>query len=90
MKDKIIIFVIGLLVGAVIATGAFYVYTTTTNSCNSSNQNTKVISGQPPEMPSGGQEKNGRPPEKPNSENSQSSEKPSDNNTKNNNTQENN
>ena len=43
MKDKIILFVIGLLVGAVIATGAFYVYTTKTNSCNSSNQNTKMI-----------------------------------------------
>ena len=88
MKDKIILFVIGLLVGAVIATGAFYVYTTTTNSCNSSNQNTKVISGQPPEMPSGGQGERREPPEKPNGENSQSSEKPSDNGTQNNNTQE--
>ena len=87
MKDKIILFVIGLLVGAVIATGAFYVYTTTTNSCNSSNQNTKMISGQPPEMPSGRQGERREPPEKPNGENEQSSEKPN-NNTQNNNTQE--
>ncbi len=89
MKDKIILFVIGLLVGAVIATGAFYVYTTTSNSC-SNNQSTKMISGQPPEMPSGGQGGNGQPPEKPNGENSQSSDKPSDNNTQNNSIQENN
>ena len=89
MKDKIILFVIGLLVGAVIATGAFYVYTTTTNSC-SNNQNTKVISGQPPEMPSGGQGERREPPEKPNGENGKSSEKPSDNNTQSNSTQENN
>ena len=87
MKDKIILFVIGLLVGAVIATGAFYVYITTSNSCNSSNQNTKVISGQPPEMPSGRQGERREPPEKPNGENEQSSEKPN-NNTQNNNTQE--
>ena len=87
MKDKIILFVIGLLVGAVIATGAFYVYTTATNSCNSSNQNTKMISGQPPEMPSGRQGERREPPEKPNGENEQSSEKPN-NNTQSNSTQE--
>ena len=63
MKDKILLFIIGVLVGAVIATGAFYVYTTTSNSCNSSNQNTQMNGGQPPEMPSG---QNGESPEKPN------------------------
>ena len=39
MKDKIIIFVIGLLLGAVISTGSFFVYTTVSNSCNNSNCN---------------------------------------------------
>ena len=62
MKDKIILFVIGVLVGAVISTGAFYVYTTT-NSNNNSNNNTQMNGGQqPPEMPSG---QNGQPPEMP-------------------------
>ena len=27
MKDKIIVFIIGVLVGAVLSTGAFYIYT---------------------------------------------------------------
>lgn len=41
-----------LLVGTVIPTGAFYVYTTTNNS-NNLNNNTQMNDGQPPEMPSG-------------------------------------
>lgn len=79
MKDKIMMFIIGLLVGAVISTGAFYVYTTTNNSCNCNNQNSQMNGGQPPEMPSGQQGENGQPPEKP-----------SDNNSQNSNTQDNN
>ena len=75
MKDKIIIFIIGLLVGAVISTGFFYIYTTN-SSCNNINQNTGINGGVPPEMPNG---QNGQPPEKP-----------SDNNTQNSNIQENN
>ena len=54
MKEKIIIVIIGLLLGAVISTGAFYVYTTTANKCdNSTNQTMQMPSGNPPEMPSG-------------------------------------
>ena len=68
MKDNIIIFVIGVLVGAVIATGAFYVYTISNN--NSSNAQTTQMNGQPPEMPSG---QNGQPPEKPSENNTQTS-----------------
>lgn len=79
MKDKIMLFVIGVLVGAVISTGAFYVYTTTNSSCNCNNQNTQMNGGQPPEMPSGQQGENGQPPEKPSNDNQQS------NNTQNNN-----
>ena len=61
MKDKIILFVIGVLVGAVISTGAFYVYTITSNNTNSGN--TQMNGGQPPEIPSGN---SGQPPEMPN------------------------
>ena len=88
MKDKIILFIIGVLVGAVISTGAFYVYTKSNNTCNTSNQNTQMNGGQPPEMPSGQNSENGQPPEKPdgeNSENGQPPEKPSDNKTQDNN-----
>ena len=73
MKDKIMLFVIGVLVGAVISTGAFYIYTTTNSSCNCNNQNTQMNGGQPPEMPSGQQGENGQPPEKPSDNNSQNS-----------------
>ena len=79
MKDKIILFVIGVLVGAVISTGAFYIYTTTNSSCNCNNKNTQMNGGQPPEMPSGQQGENGQPPEKPSNDNQQN------NNTQNNN-----
>ena len=68
MKDKIVLFVIGVLVGAVISTGAFYVYTTT-NSNNSNTQNNGMNGGTPPEMPSG---QNGQPPEKPSDNTTQS------------------
>ena len=73
MKDKIMMFIIGLLVGAVISTGAFYVYTTTNSSCNCNNQNSQMNGGQPPEMPSGQHGENGQPPEKPSDNNSQNS-----------------
>ena len=77
MKDKLIIFIIGVLVGAVICTGAFYVYTTTTN--NTDNQGEMMQGGTPPQMPNGE-----TPPEKPSGDNTNPPEMP------NNNTQENN
>ena len=64
MKDKILLFIIGVLVGAVISTGAFYVYTTTSSSNN--NQSMGMPGGTPPSMPNG-QDSNGQPPEMPNS-----------------------
>ena len=70
MKDKIILFVIGVLVGAVLSTGAFYIYTTASSS-KSSNQEIQMNGGQPPEKPDG---KNGEPPEKPSSNNKSESE----------------
>ena len=63
MKDKIIMFIIGLLVGAIISTGAFYIYTTTSNNCDCSSQNTMMNGGEPPQMPNG---ENGEPPQMPN------------------------
>ena len=76
MKDKIMMFIIGLLVGAILATGAFYIYSKTAGKCSCSTQNTSMNGGQPPEMPNG--------------QNSQPPEKPSDDNFQGNNTQDNN
>ena len=62
MKDKVFIFIIGVLLGAVLSTGAFYIYTTISNS-KCSKQEIQMNGGEPPEKPDG---ENGRPPEKPN------------------------
>ena len=68
MKDKIMIFVIGLLVGAIIATGACIIYNkTTANKCSNNAVEKQNINGnQRPEM--GGERpglENGQPPEMP-------------------------
>lgn len=74
-KEKIIIFIIGVLLGAVISTAAFFVYTKTLGiSSNSSNSSSSQMpgGGTPPEMPSGESGSNGQsdtPPEKPSSDN---------------------
>ena len=80
MKEKIIIFIIGLLAGAVLATGGFLIYTKT-NANNISNTNKthersnkgkpEMNGEQPPEMPDGERsDMNGEePPEKPTDEN---------------------
>ena len=47
MKDKIIMLIIGALLGAVIATGAFLIYSK--SSCN----NEQMPQGNPPSIPSG-------------------------------------
>ena len=86
MKEKILIFIIGILVGAVISTGAFYIYTrATNNSCDSSTNNTEMNGGERPEMPNGEFEnserpelpngENGEPPEMPNGENGENNQK---------------
>ena len=63
MKDKIMLLVIGILLGAVIATGAFYAYSKSNTCDNSSNM--QMNGGQPPEIPNGN---NGQPPEMPNNQ----------------------
>ena len=78
-KEKIILFVIGVLVGAVISTAAFFVYTKTlgtSSSTNGSSSQQMPGGGTPPEMPSGENGSNGQggtPPEKPSDENNSES-----------------
>ena len=78
-KEKIILFVIGVLVGAVISTAAFFVYAKTlgTISNNSGSSSQQMPGGgTPPEMPSGENGSNGQggtPPEKPSADNNSQS-----------------
>lgn len=58
MKQKIIIFITGLLLGAIISTSSIYVYTIA-NSNNNQITNGKgpsdMMNGNPPEMPNNNQ-----------------------------------
>ena len=78
-KEKIILFVIGVLVGAVISTAAFFVYTKTLGAGSATSDSSSQQmpgGGTPPEMPSGENGANGQggtPPEKPNDENNSES-----------------
>lgn len=61
MKEKIIIFLIGLLLGAIISTGSIYLYTIANNSNNNDvNMPSRGGMGEngsnPPEIPSNGQD----------------------------------
>ena len=71
-KEKIILFVIGVLTGAVISTGAFFAYIKLTGiGTSNTNQSMQMPGGgTPPEMPSGDQ--GGTPPEMPSDNNSDS------------------
>ena len=72
-KEKIILFVIGVLVGAVVSTAAFFVYTKTLGASSNSESSHQMPGGTPPEMPSGENGSNnqgGTPPEKPRDNNS--------------------
>lgn len=74
MKEKIIIFVIGLLAGAVISTGAFTAFTLLTNNCHRTGMNNKNMpmiqnnnNGQPQmNNNNGNNSNNNQPPEMPN------------------------
>ena len=80
MKDKILFFVIGVLVGAVISTGAFFVYTKATTTCNTnSNNQIGMPGGNPPSMQDGQSGQNGQPPEMPNGNNSENNNSQSNN-----------
>lgn len=81
-KEKIILFVIGVLTGAVISTGAFFAYIKLAGiGTTSSNQSMQMPGGgTPPEMPNGNQ--SGTPPEIPSGNQGDTPpEMPSDNNS---------
>ena len=74
-KEKILLFIIGVLVGAVISTAAFLVYTKTLGTSSSTNDSSRQMpGGTPPEMPSGQNNQGGTPPEMPSNENSSNSQ----------------
>ena len=66
MKEKILLFIIGVLVGGIIATGAFYVYSKSTSNCSNevAEQGNFDRSG----MRGGQMDENGQPPEMPSGE----------------------
>ena len=76
MKDKLIIFVTGLLLGAIISTASIYFYTLANDSNNSSKNNNEMQmnGGNHREMPNGNFDRNETPPQMPNGNNNQSGE----------------
>ena len=50
MKEKIILFATGILIGTIIATGSFYIYTTMFKSCDINSDNIQMNSEQRPDM----------------------------------------
>ena len=69
MKDKIIIFIIGLLLGAIISTASIFAYTKAESKDNNSNMNSIQMNGNPPSMPGGNGM--GEPPTRPGDNNTQ-------------------
>ena len=66
---RIISFIIGVLVGAIISTGAFIISVNVLGAKNNNSQSSQMQGGgTPPEMPSG---ENGQPPAKPGESNNQ-------------------
>ncbi len=77
-KEKIILFVIGVLTGAVISTSAFFAYIKLAGvGTNSGNQSMQMPGGTPPEMPSNNQ--SDTPPEMPSGENNSGNTENQDN-----------
>lgn len=77
MKEKIMIFIIGLLVGAIIATGGCIIYNKINkNTCpntivrqNNNGNQPPEMNGERPEMPGNMNSENNEPPAKPEGEN---------------------
>lgn len=78
MKEKIVIFIIGLLLGTIISTGSIYLYTVA-NSSNNNDQNTMMNGGNPPSMPNGQTGENNTQPEMPNGNGPQNNNQSSSN-----------
>ena len=79
IKDRLIIFVTGLLLGAVIATGAFFVYSKATSCKIDNNMQMGMPQGNMPSMPNDGQR-----PERPNDSKSENREMPENSTEQNN------
>ena len=94
MKEKIFLIIIGVLVGAVLATGVFFTYTLISNSSKCRDHQTQMNGGTPPSLPNGNNNYNinsNQPPEMPsgdnnnqNNSNGQPPEKPGEDNQQNN------
>ena len=71
MKDKILVFIIGVLLGAVVATSVFFIYEkNNSGSQTNSSQAIQMRDGEaPPEMPNGEKPDGETPPDKPDGEN---------------------
>ena len=81
-KTRIILFVIGVLLGAVISTAAFLVCVNTLGVNNGGEQSMQMQGGTPPEMPNGQSDSNGQggtPPEMPSGQNGQNGQNNSSN-----------
>ncbi len=93
MKEKIFLVIIGVLVGAVLATGVFFTYTLISNSGKCRDHQIGMNGGGPPGMQNGNNNGNNnnsnQPPSMPNGDNNQSNgngqppEKPGENNQQN-------
>lgn len=62
MKEKVLTLIIGILIGAILATGGFLIY----NKVNENNSSTDMSNV--PQMPGNGQKPDGEPPAKPGEE----------------------
>ena len=71
MKDKFIFFVIGLLLGAIISTSAFYVYS------KSINTQMPMNNGNPPSISSDSSNDSNQPPDMPSNDSNQSNDQSS-------------
>ena len=79
MKDKILVFIIGLLVGAVITASGFLIYQNNNKNTNQmpnqgQMQMMEKLDGEPPEKPSGSENDSNRP-EPPSNNNSSTDNK---------------
>lgn len=73
-KSKIILFIIGVLVGAIISSASFLICVKTigVNTSSDNGSSAQMQGGTPPEMPNGDNNQGGTPPEMPSNDNSSS------------------
>ena len=69
MKDKILVFLIGLLLGAVLTSAGFLIYEKNNTSNTQNNEQTQMMERPEGGMPNGERPDGETPPEKPDGEN---------------------